>query len=257
MHRFLMILLLLAAVISAAACGSSGLADRMAAKKDTGACVAHADVDEVGYPSHVRLWAENTGSVEMVSWSWRTRDGEWHEAALPDGVYWLEITKPGTINAQLRGIDANGNTCSSPIKIRSRNNYNAAPVVLFDGPQDFGEHELMNGDGTILRYHEWRWSTSRSYDPETAIASEEWGIYGGGDLDGDGIPDVLIAGKTADGDEFSYDPGLIVKDAPEQQQFVLWVTPRFRESPTRMTVTATDTAGRKEKWGDGHVTLMK
>ena len=256
MRVFLMLVSLLAVAVVAAACSSSVPYDHNASKKDTGACVAHADVDEVGSPAHVRLWAEYIGTVTIVKWTW-TIGNQIYEAPLPDGVFWLKIDKPGTINAVLRGIDANGNTCSSPIKIRSRVNGNAAPVVLFDGPQDYGEHFEIQADGTALRYHEWRWDISRSYDPETSIASLEWGIYGGGDVDGDGIPDDLMAGKTAGGDEFSLLPGLLVQDVDDQNQFILWVTPELTVSPLRMAVTATDTAAKPRRWGDGHVTLMK
>jgi len=256
MPRFLTALVLLAAAFNAAACGSSAALDRTVAKKDTGACVAHADVDEAGWPSHVRLWAEYIGTVTIVKWSWRI-DGKWYDAPLPDGVYWLEMNKPGTFNALLRGVDANGNDCTSPIKIRSRNNFNAAPVVLFDGPLDYGEHEELQADGTMLRYHEWRWDISRSYDPETSIASLEWGIYGGGDLDGDGIPDTLYAGKMADGTDFSKLDGLVVVHVDNPYQFILWVTPALTDDTLRMAVTATDTAAKPRRWGDGHVTLMK
>lgn len=257
MHRYFFILLILVTAAFAAACGgTSSLNDRAASKKDTGACVAHADVDEVGHPSRVRLWAENTGTVEMASWSWQIQN-QWYDASGTDGVYWLEITKPGTINALLRGVDANGNSCSSPIKIRSRNHANAAPVVLFNGPQDFGEHNEILDDGTALRYHEWRWDIFDSYDPETSIVALEWGVYGGADLDGDGIPDLLVAGKTADGEEFSDLPGLIVKDVDDPYQFMVWVTPELTDDTLRVAVTATDTAYKGKRWGDGHVTLMK
>lgn len=256
MPRYFAFSFLLALTVFSAACGTSGAPDRDASMKPSGECVAHADVDEVGSPARVRLWAEYVGTVTIVKWAWRI-DGQWFDAPLPDGEYWLEIKHPGTVNALLRGIDANGNTCSSPIKIRSRMNANAAPVVLFDGPQDFGEHESEQADGTRFRYHEWRWTTARSYDPETSIATMEWGIYGGGDLDGDGIPDTLYAGKTTDGKEFSTLPGLLVQDVDDPGQFMIWVTPELTMSPLRVAVTATDTAAKPRKWGDGHVTLMK
>jgi len=204
-------------------------------------------------------------TVTIVMWEWRTSDGStnqwpnvWHDATADDGVYWLNITKPGTINAELRGTDANGNTCSSPIKVRSRNNYNAAPVVLFDGPQDYGEHFEQQADGTALRYHEWFWDISRSYDPETSIASIEWGIYGGGDLDSDGIPDTLYAGITTDGVPFSKLLGLwLSKKGYDYYKTMARVTPELKDDTLRMTVTATDTAAKEKRWGDGHVTLMK
>lgn len=256
MPRYFVLLALLTIGVLSAACGGTNPADRAVSKKDTGACVAHADVTEVGCPAKVRLWAEYVGTVTIVKWSWRI-DGQWFDAPLPDGEYWLQIDHPGETNVLLRGIDSKGNDCSSPIKIRSRERFNSPPVVLFDGPQDFGEHEASQADGTVLRYHEWRWNISRSYDPETSIASLEWGIYGGGDLDGDGIPDTLDAGKSADGTGFSYLPGLIVRPIDDQNQFILWVTPELTDATLRMAVTATDTAAKPRKWGDGHVTLMK
>lgn len=276
MKRFYMVLLLLVAVLYIAACGASGTTDRSASARGivvskpgvggagTGAGIAHADVEEVGYPSRVRLWAEYVGTVTIVKWEWRVDDGStnqwplvWHDATADDGVFWLELNKPGTINAFLRGVDSNGNTCTSPIKIRSRNNYNAAPVVLFDEPLDYGEHEEKQADGTVLRYHEWRWDISRSYDPETSIKTIEWGIYGGADLDGDGIPDILYAGKNADGTVFSKLPGLIVEKIDDRYLLGLRVTPELTDDTLHVAVTATDTAAKEKKWGDGHVTLMK
>jgi hypothetical protein len=261
MKRIYIPLLVIAVVLLSAACGSSGLntssdSIRDVSKAPQSVCIAHADVEEVGYPSHVRLWAEYVGTVTIVKWEWRI-DGQWYDATADGGVYWLQIDQPGTTNALLRGVDKDGNTCSSPIKIRSRNNYNAPPVVLFDGPQDYGEHFEPQADGTVLRYHEWFWDISRSYDPETSIATLDWGIYGGGDLDGDGIPDDLMAGKTVDGVAFSKLPGLIVKDVDDPNQFMIWVTPELTVSPLRVAVTATDTAAKPKRWGDGHVTLMK
>jgi hypothetical protein len=258
MPRYFVVLALLAISVIGAACGTSTALERQASRIHRPECEAHADVTEVGNPARVRLWAENTGDVPIVKWSWRI-DGQWYDAPMPDGVYWLQLDHPGNVNALLRGVDGKGHDCSSPIKIRSRERYNSAPVVLFDGPQDFGEHSATQDDGTVLRYHEWRWDISRSYDPETSIATFEWGIYGGGDLDGDGIPDTLYAGKTVDGAEFSKLPGLIVKHIDDQQQFILWVTPELTDGTLRMAVTATDNAAkpRPRRWGDGHVTLMK
>lgn len=256
MHRFIVVPLLLAAVFYTAACGGSAVDERQTTKKSLSACIAHADVDEVGYPSRVRLWAENAGTTEIVSWYWRIGNTI-HDASLTEGVFWLEIDKPGTINAELRGIDANGNSCSSPIKVKAKERFNAGPVVLFDGPQDFGEHEADGSDGTRYRYHEWRWSTARSYDPETEIVSMDWGIYGGEDLDGDGIPDTLYAGKTKDCISFSKLAGLTVLDGNDPNSMIVWVTPELTMSPLRVAVTATDTAAKPRRWGDGHVTLMK
>jgi hypothetical protein len=271
MSRYYLILMLLLTIVFTAACGASSQIgtspDRSASKFKAGADLAkaHADVEEVGYPSHVRLWAEYIGTVTIVKWEWRVSDGStnqwpllWHDATADGGVYWLQIDKPGTINAELRGIDANGNTCTSSIKIRARNNYNSPPVVLFDGPLDYGEKIEPQSDGTVLRYHEWGWDASRSYDPETSIASIEWGVYGGGDLDGDGIPDTLYAGITAEGVEFSNLLGFwLSKKGYDYYQVQARITPELRDDSLEMVVTVTDTAGSRTHKKTGHVSLLK
>ena len=55
MTRYFVFLTLLAMSIVSAACGAAGSADRSVSTKDSGACIAHADVTEVEDVARGRL----------------------------------------------------------------------------------------------------------------------------------------------------------------------------------------------------------
>jgi hypothetical protein len=174
----------------------------------------------------------------------------------------VTLDKPGAVHVWARGVDRDGKDCTTPRhKITCARGHNSPPVVTdFSGPRGPFPGEEVGADGTVRRYHEWRWPNAQGYDPEEIeVVSWHWGIYDGPDDDGDGFGDTLLAWKSADGSVHSTIPEqLKIRESPTRNSFAVRVYQLSEiDREVRIVVTVADSARKERKWSDGHVTLMK
>jgi len=251
--------LLACGALALSACSSGALTTRSAAKAQDNVVDTRCDYSEAGPTGEMRFYVAGT---QLSSAEW-TIDGKTYLSTAPNGEVYFTHDHPGSVQASFRGVDKDGKDCTGPrVKFNVRTNApNNPPVVTsFGGPTDAGEGFERGSDGTLRKYHEWRWTNAQGYDPEEIeVNSWQWGVYDGGDLDGDGLPDRLLAGENADGSVFTKDPEqieVIPSDGPHTFTVRVYQLTADVEQ-AQIEVTVTDAAAKPRKWGDGHVTLMK
>jgi len=251
---------LLVLTLALAACSGDGALRETAAVK--GYTVnARSDTPLAADRCRMRFFVEGT---ELTQAEWKI-DGQTYNSTAADGSVFVDFDHASSVNASFRGVDKDGKDCTGPrggVKFSARKGANAEPVLIVDGPESLKEGTETSSDGTTLRYHQWRWTSARSYDPDfdNPFTSYDWELWS---EDSAGNPLTLLAHKTdciaynGDWDGDGVDD-LIVDSNPDATQFM--VTAYFiRESPTRMTlkVKPKDTKGEGKKEYTGHVSLLK
>jgi hypothetical protein len=209
---YLLALAVLALALSA--CGGSGVLHGSSKQGDEG-CRITSDVVKLGCPGVVRCVASSDGAP-IIEWTFEKSGGTIIDQSADGSEIWLRMDKPGAYQLTARGVDANGNTCTTPRhKLTCAKGHNAEPVVVVDGGLDPYVETRFSDDGT----DSWdvagaTWTAARSYDPEGTetftshtwtvtlhgpdgmpyvIASLDNGVFSGGDLDGDGVPDLTLS----------------------------------------------------------------
>jgi hypothetical protein len=163
--RLLTALLCVALASIAAACGGGQALHDASARGIVTCKPSSGGTGKAGLGALVYFYDEGSSSTggPIVRREWNFDDGSgWTEARTLVVPHVFE-TK-GNYKVQLRCTDAAGNTGSDFIFVQIKDKYDADPVFVVLGC-DESDEDVPQGDGTVLRYHKWRWTTI-SYDPE-------------------------------------------------------------------------------------------
>jgi len=260
MERRIMLALLALAALALTACGGSS--DTRNADTTKGYTVnARSDTPLAADRCRMRFFVEGT---ELSEAEW-TVDGQTYTSSEADGSVFLDFNHPGSVNASFRGVDKDGKDCTGPrggVKFSARKGANSDPVLIVDGPFSGDDGTITDPDGTSYRYHQWRWSSARSYDPDfdTPYTSFDWEIWS---TDSTGKPLALVASMTdgvphngdldGDGrDDVTVDPD------PDTSHFMVTVNFKtIRESPTIFIFKTKPKPTIKSQDLHGTVSLLK